>query len=42
MTENESVRSRGGAAPFGYRWRDGRLEIDEKEAPVAASSLTFF
>lgn len=34
MTDNESVRSRGGAAPFGYRWRDGRLEIDEKEAPV--------
>ncbi len=34
MTENESVRSRGGAAPFGYMWRDGRLEIDEKEAPV--------
>jgi len=34
VMENESVRSRGGAAPFGYRWRDGRLEIDEKEAPV--------
>jgi hypothetical protein len=32
--ENESVRSRGGAAPFGYGWRNGRLEIDEKEAPV--------
>ncbi len=34
MTETEAIRSRGGAAPFGYCWRDGRLEIDQKEAPV--------
>lgn len=24
----------GGHAPFGYRWKDGRLEVDETEAPV--------
>ncbi len=24
----------GGVAPFGYRWQDGHLVIDEKEAPV--------
>lgn len=24
----------GGAAPFGYRWKDDRLEIDAQEAPV--------
>ncbi|MBK9214654.1 MAG: recombinase family protein [Chloracidobacterium sp.] len=34
MNKTEQIRSRGGAAPFGYRWRDGRLEIDETEAPI--------
>jgi len=32
MTQPTS--SQGGAAPYGYRWHNGRLEIDEKEAPV--------
>lgn len=27
-------KSLGGAAPFGYRWDDKRLVIDEKEAPI--------
>lgn len=27
-------KSLGGVAPFGYRWQDKRLVIDEKEAPV--------
>ncbi|MBK9214609.1 MAG: recombinase family protein [Chloracidobacterium sp.] len=34
MNEKDVVRSRGGVAPFGYRWHEGKLEIDESEAPV--------
>jgi len=29
-------------APFGYRWRDGRLEIDENEAPVRRQIFDLF
>ncbi|MBA3353099.1 MAG: recombinase family protein [Blastocatellia bacterium] len=28
------MKALGGIAPFGYRWKNGRLVIDEKEAPV--------
>ena len=42
MTDKEPVRSRGGVAPFGYRWRDGRLEIDENEAPVRRQIFDLF
>lgn len=42
MTDDEPVRSRGGVAPFGYRWRDGRLEIDENEAPVRRQIFDLF
>ncbi len=34
MPETEKVKSKGGIAPLGYLWRDGRLVIDEREAPV--------
>ncbi|MEO0899572.1 MAG: recombinase family protein [Bacteroidota bacterium] len=27
-------KSLGGAAPFGYKWVDKKLELDEKEAPI--------
>jgi excisionase family DNA binding protein len=42
VTDNEPVRSRGGVAPFGYRWRDGRLEIDENEAPIRRQIFDLF
>jgi len=29
-------------APFGYRWRDGRLQIDENEAPVRRQIFDLF
>ena len=28
------IKSTGGVAPFGYRWEDGHLAVDKKEAPV--------
>lgn len=34
MPDTEKVKSKGGIAPLGYLWRDGKLIIDEKEAPV--------
>ncbi len=34
MTEPLTTKSVGGVAPFGYRWQDGNLVIDEAEAPV--------
>ncbi len=34
MNEAQNNRSQGGAAPFGYRWHAGRLEVDQTEAPV--------
>lgn len=34
MTEHSTIKSVGGIAPFGYRWQDGNLVIDEAEAPV--------
>lgn len=34
MTEAIKTKTSGGVAPFGYRWRNGRLVIDETEAPI--------
>lgn len=34
MTESADVKSTGGIAPLGYRWQDGKLVIDEREASV--------
>jgi|GEM_PF-7120641 excisionase family DNA binding protein len=34
MTEANKTKASGGVAPFGYRWRNGRLVIDESEAPT--------
>src|SRR5436190_19235941 len=34
MTSKKPIRNPGGVAPFGYRWKDGQLEVDGKEAPV--------
>lgn len=34
MTESAIIKSVGGIAPFGYRWHDGKLVIDEAEAPI--------
>ena len=34
MTEASKTKTSGGVAPFGYRWRNGRLVVDETEAPV--------
>lgn len=34
MTESANVKSTGGIAPFGYRWHNSTLLIDETEAPV--------
>lgn len=34
MNEGDDLKSFGGTAPFGYRWHDGRLVINENEAPI--------
>lgn len=34
MIDETRIRSTGGIAPFGYKWRSGTLVIDEKEAPI--------
>jgi hypothetical protein len=34
MTDTERIKSTGGIAPFGYRWQDGKLVIDERESPA--------
>ncbi len=31
---NENAKPVGGIAPFGYKWQDGHLVIDDSEAPV--------
>ena len=32
--DQPKIKSTGGVAPFGYRWEDGHLAVDKKEAPV--------
>jgi excisionase family DNA binding protein len=34
MSDEQTIKSTGGIAPFGYAWQDGNLEIDETEAPI--------
>jgi len=34
MTNQNPPRNPGGVAPFGYRWKDGRLAVDQEEAKV--------
>lgn len=34
MSDEQTIKSTGGVAPFGYRWQNGSLVIDEAEAPV--------
>lgn len=34
MSDEQTIKSTGGIAPFGYRWQNGSLVIDETEAPV--------
>ena len=34
MTDQKPSRNPGGVAPFGYRWEDGQLAVDGKEATV--------
>lgn len=35
-------KSLGGQAPFGYKWKDGRLVLDPKEAPVRKRMFELF
>lgn len=34
MSNEQTIKSVGGIAPFGYRWQDGVLVVDETESPV--------
>lgn len=34
MDDKQTIKSVGGIAPFGYRWQNGSLVIDEAEAPT--------
>lgn len=34
MSDEQTIKSTGGVASFGYRWQNGNLVIDETEAPV--------
>jgi len=34
MDDKQAIKSTGGIAPFGYRWHNGALVIDEAEAPT--------
>lgn len=35
-------KSLGGAAPYGYAWRDKKLELDTKEAPIRKKIFEYF
>jgi excisionase family DNA binding protein len=34
MSDEQTIKSAGGIAPFGYAWQNGNLVIDETEVPI--------